>query len=113
LARTWQKISSITYHSTPVHGAIAVIVASVQVVNGIHHHLSEEQKWHHYALANLHMECYCREWDAFLYAIAMAEMWAWSYKPELKWQSIIAPTTQSVLNERNFARKKEMSKLCC
>jgi hypothetical protein len=40
--------------------------AQLHITLGLNN-FSKKQIWHHYALADLCLECYHREWDAFLH----------------------------------------------
>jgi hypothetical protein len=49
------------------------------------HHLTDEQKWQRYAIADLNLEPYSDEWDAFLsHVIVLDETWARAYELALK-----------------------------
>ncbi|KAJ4447723.1 hypothetical protein ANN_09731 [Periplaneta americana] len=80
--RGWTQSSNCVAHpeERPPHEKTAACWVS--------HNLTETQKWHRYAIAQLPLQRYHNEGDVFLKRIvAIDEMWAWAYEPELKRQS--------------------------
>ena len=75
-------------HKTVLHILHDILRYRKIAARWVPYDLTEVQQWHHYFLAQVLLDWYHRDGDAFLQrVITMDETWARSYKPHLKRQS--------------------------